>query len=120
METYSPVNGNCVLMMGITYLTGCGWMYVLFPGSSVRPKDGLLTCMKCSYVMHKRFDIRQRYGIKGSDMGDCYASFWCLPSALVQHEREVIARQTRNHVNQGYQQQPRMKIPPATYSHPTQ
>ncbi|KAJ0160968.1 hypothetical protein CTA2_7001, partial [Colletotrichum tanaceti] len=27
MEGYSHVNGDCIVMMGVTYLTGFGWMY---------------------------------------------------------------------------------------------
>ncbi|KZL75269.1 PLAC8 family protein [Colletotrichum tofieldiae] len=27
MENYNHINGDCILMMGVTYLTGFGWMY---------------------------------------------------------------------------------------------
>ncbi|KAL0932546.1 uncharacterized protein CTRU02_211509 [Colletotrichum truncatum] len=90
MSHYHHVNRDCLWMMGITYLTGFGWMI----------------------VMRERFQIRQRYGIKGSDARDCCASYWCLSSALVQHEREVIARQTRRPDTQGYQKQPAMRMDP--------
>jgi hypothetical protein len=26
MRTYEPFNSDCLLMCGITYFTGCGWM----------------------------------------------------------------------------------------------
>ncbi|OHW98907.1 PLAC8 family protein [Colletotrichum incanum] len=95
MENYNHINGGCILMMGVTYLTGFGWMI----------------------VMQKRFQIRQRYGIKGTDARDCCASYWRLSSALVQHEREVLARQTTTPVTQSYQKQPAMNMQPA-HVHP--
>ncbi|KAH9964822.1 PLAC8 family-domain-containing protein [Russula compacta] len=36
-----------------------------------------------------RRNIRRRYGIRGSFMGDCYASCCCVPCALVQERREI-------------------------------
>lgn len=69
--------------------------------------------------MRKRFQIRQRYGIKGSDATDCCASYWCFSSALVQHEREVLARQTMNPVTQGYQRQPAMEMQPSRFNRTT-
>ncbi|CCF42511.1 hypothetical protein CH063_02855 [Colletotrichum higginsianum] len=95
MEGYSHVNSDCIVMMGVTYLTGFGWMI----------------------VMRERFQIRQRYGIKGSDARDCCASYWCFSSALVQHEREVLARQKTSPVVQGYQKQPAMEMKP-THANP--
>ncbi|KAK1673408.1 PLAC8 family-domain-containing protein [Colletotrichum godetiae] len=91
MESYRHINRDCIVMMGVTYGTGFGWMY----------------------VMKKRFEIRKRYGIKGTDARDCCASYWCLSSALVQHEREVLARQAAgaDPVTEGYQAQPAMELP---------
>ncbi|KZL69344.1 PLAC8 family protein [Colletotrichum tofieldiae] len=89
MESYEPINRECVLMTGITYITGFGWMY----------------------VMRKRAKIRELYGIKGSDARDCCASYWCASSALIQHEREVLHRQVKDPIVQGYYNQPAMEMP---------
>ncbi|KAK1718300.1 uncharacterized protein CLUP02_07588 [Colletotrichum lupini] len=98
MKNYRHINRDCLLMMGVTYLTGFGWMY----------------------VMKKRFEIRKRYGIKGTDARDCCASYWCLSSALVQHEREVLTRQAgrSDPITEGYQTQPAMELP-SRYTQPT-
>ncbi|KAK0369638.1 hypothetical protein CLIM01_13006 [Colletotrichum limetticola] len=98
MKNYRYINRDCLLMMGVTYLTGFGWMY----------------------VMKKRFEIRKRYGIKGTDARDCCASYWCLSSALVQHEREVLTRQASRSdpITEGYQTQTAMELP-SRYTQPT-
>ncbi|KAK1997191.1 PLAC8-domain-containing protein [Colletotrichum falcatum] len=87
MENYSRINCNCVLL-GLSCLAGCGWMA----------------------VMRKRFQIRQRYNIRGSDAGDCCASYWCISWTLVQHEREVLARQSIKPNTEGYQKEPAMDM----------
>ncbi|OHF01705.1 hypothetical protein CORC01_02896 [Colletotrichum orchidophilum] len=106
MESYRHINRDCIFMMGVTYLTGFGWMYV--------------APVTIWYVMRKRFEIRKRYGIKGTDARDCCASYWCLSSALVQHEREVLARQAASNtpITEGYQTQPGMTLP-SRQSQPT-
>lgn len=51
----------------------------------------------------KRGEIREKFGIEGSSMGDCCASYWCLCCALIQQEKEVKARQSQPVNVQGYQ-----------------
>jgi Cys-rich protein (TIGR01571 family) len=83
-------NGDCMIMCGIMYLTGCGWIY----------------------AMIKRGEIRERFGIKGDGMNDCCASYWCPCCVLIQQEKEVIARTSGAAVTQGYQSQPGMTVGP--------
>lgn len=72
-----------------------------------------LTCYN-SYAMMKRGEIRERYGIKGSGMGDCCASYWCGCCALIQQDKEVKARVAAGPITQGYQgQKEGMHMPPA-------
>ncbi|KAL5611584.1 uncharacterized protein BROUX77_001740 [Berkeleyomyces rouxiae] len=70
MQSYSCVNTDCMLTCGINCLTGCGWIY----------------------AMMKRTELRERYGIEGSAMNDCCATYWCMCCAIVQAEKEVKHR----------------------------
>lgn len=81
MQTYEPINMDCLLMCGITWFTGCGWIY----------------------IMMKRGEIRERYGIRGGGCKDCCTSFWCGCCALIQQEKEVKGRQASGPITQGYQ-----------------
>jgi PLAC8 family len=58
-----------------------------------------------SYVMMKRGEIRQRYGLKPDGMNDCCASYWCTCCALIQQDNEVAARNASGPVTTGYQPQ---------------
>ncbi|KAF4472303.1 plac8 family [Fusarium albosuccineum] len=58
-----------------------------------------------SYSMMKRGEIRERFGIQGSGMGDCCVSYWCLCCALIQQDNEVKARLSQGPITQGYQPQ---------------
>ena len=42
--------------------------------------------------MMKRSEIRDRFGIEGSDFGDCCVAYWCTCCGLIQQDKEVIAR----------------------------
>jgi hypothetical protein len=53
--------------------------------------------------MLKRTEIRERYGIKGDGTADCCATYWCPCCAVIQHDKEVIARTSAGPVAQGYQ-----------------
>lgn len=55
--------------------------------------------------MMKRGEIRERFGIQGSGMGDCCVSYWCLCCALIQQDNEVKARLSQGPITQGYQAQ---------------
>ncbi len=94
------VNTDCMLMCGITYFTGCGWIY----------------------AMIKRSEIRERYGIEGSGTSDCCTTYWCPCCALIQHDNEVKARIASGPIAQGYQTQPPMGVvvPPQQYHEPQQ
>mmetsp|Transcript_20929 Transcript_20929/g.48362 ORF Transcript_20929/g.48362 Transcript_20929/m.48362 type:complete len:137 (+) Transcript_20929:628-1038(+) len=54
----------------------------------------LLTPFSCSYLWHTttRTAIRKRFGIPGSECGDCCVVFWCAPCALVQERKELMFR----------------------------
>ncbi|KAH8887460.1 PLAC8-domain-containing protein [Thozetella sp. PMI_491] len=83
------VNTDCMLMCGIMYFTGCGWIYALI----------------------KRGEIRERYGLKGDGMGDCCATYWCPCCALIQQDKEVQMRSAAGPIVQGYQSEKGMTVP---------
>ncbi|GKT64989.1 PLAC8 family protein [Colletotrichum tofieldiae] len=83
MQTYEAINTDCMLMCGISFFTGCGWVY----------------------GMMKRGEIRERFGIKGSGASDCCVSYWCSCCALIQQDKEVQARMSTGPIVQGYQPQ---------------
>lgn len=57
------------------------------------------------YLMSKRTDIRQQFGIEGSQCGDCCTAYWCPCCVLIQHENEVTGRTQYAPVTEGYQSQ---------------
>ena len=80
-----------------------------------------------SYALLKRGEIRERYNIQGSGCSDCCVSFWCSCCAVIQQDNEVKIRQQNaaaaGPVQQGYQPQPGMQMPPtpaATYQQPAE
>ncbi|EQL02446.1 hypothetical protein G6O67_008432 [Ophiocordyceps sinensis] len=84
METFEEFNSECLAFCGIQCLTGCGWIY----------------------SMMKRGEIRDRYGIKGSDCEDCAVSFCCSCCAMIQQDKEVKWRTAGlAPITQGYQSQ---------------
>ncbi|KAI0064860.1 PLAC8-domain-containing protein [Artomyces pyxidatus] len=64
-------------------------------GGETINSDCLVSCLVgsvgCGWVLNMgaRSDIRQRYHIEGSGVGDCCSSYWCLPCDLVQEHREI-------------------------------
>ncbi|KAH9968279.1 PLAC8 family-domain-containing protein [Russula dissimulans] len=52
---------------------------------------GGLSVLGCSWVLqlHERAEARDRYGIRGSAVGDCFTSLLCCPCALTQERREI-------------------------------
>ncbi|KAI8691533.1 hypothetical protein LRP88_08790 [Fusarium phalaenopsidis] len=83
MQTADTCNSDCLIFCAINCVTGCGWIY----------------------SMMKRGEIRERFGIQGSGMGDCCVSYWCLCCALIQQDNEVKARLSQGPITQGYQAQ---------------
>lgn len=72
-----------------------------------------------SLAMMKRGEIRERFGIKGSGMSDCCATYWCPCCALIQQDNEVKARLAQGPVTQGYQSQKEgMHVPAPTQQAP--
>ncbi|KDN69447.1 putative PLAC8 family protein [Colletotrichum sublineola] len=91
MQTYEAINTDCLLMFGISFFTGCGWVY----------------------AMMKRTEIRERFGIRGSGFSDCCVTYWCSCCAVIQHDKEVQARMSTGPITQGYQPQKEgMAMPP--------
>ncbi|EFX05939.1 duf614 domain containing protein [Grosmannia clavigera kw1407] len=83
-------NADCMVLCAIQYCTGCGWIY----------------------VMVKRSEIRQQLGIKGNGASDCCTSYWCTCCAVIQQEKEVVARTGgAAPITQGYQAQSSMQMP---------
>ncbi|EEU48783.1 hypothetical protein Neosp_011420 [[Neocosmospora] mangrovei] len=83
MQTADTCNSDALIFCAINCVTGCGWIY----------------------SMMKRGEIRERFGIQGSGMGDCCVSYWCLCCALIQQDNEVKARLSQGPITQGYQAQ---------------
>ncbi|KAK1853983.1 PLAC8 family protein [Colletotrichum chrysophilum] len=82
LTNYSPLNGECFMISALGSI-GFGWLY----------------------LMSKRTDIRQQFGIDGSECGDCCTAYWCPCCVLIQHENEVIGRTQYAPVTEGYQSQ---------------
>ncbi|KAK6860747.1 hypothetical protein PG995_004383 [Apiospora arundinis] len=70
MATSDLMNSECMIHGLLTWFTGCGWIY----------------------AMMKRTEIRDRFEIPGSAMGDCCTSYWCPCCAVIQQDNEVKAR----------------------------
>ncbi|KAK3320167.1 PLAC8 family-domain-containing protein [Cercophora scortea] len=91
MATANVTNNECLEFGILNFLTGCGWI--------------------C--VMRHRTQIRQRYGIAGSETNDCCTSYWCACCAIIQHDNEVKRRtagQTAP-VVEAYKSEPGMAVP---------
>jgi len=69
LATYSPVNLHCVGWCGLTY---CGFFWVL--------------------QMLQRSDVRAKYNLAGSGLGDCCRPYCCPCCELMQEEKELILR----------------------------
>ncbi|CAI0653928.1 unnamed protein product [Colletotrichum noveboracense] len=78
LKNYSPLNGECFMISALGSI---------------------------GYLMSKRTDIRQQFGIDGSECGDCCTAYWCPCCVLIQHENEVIGRTQYAPVTEGYQSQ---------------
>ncbi|KAK0713906.1 PLAC8 family-domain-containing protein, partial [Lasiosphaeria miniovina] len=104
MATADTFNSDCVLFGVVQACLGVGFIF----------------------TMQQRGEIRKRYGIKGSGLGDCCATFWCNCCAQIQADNEVIARSARGPIVQGYQPHGPMgtpgqeKIQPTVQAHPQQ
>ena len=77
---------DCYLQFFVVVLAGCcvqGMIFYILGGFT-----HCLSCYACIY----RTKLRNLYNIKGSDCGDCLASFFCPHMALCQEYRELKAR----------------------------
>ncbi|KJZ71547.1 hypothetical protein HIM_09085 [Hirsutella minnesotensis 3608] len=90
MRSHDEMNSECLIFTGIQCFTGCGWIY----------------------GMMKRGEVRDQYGIKGSDCNDCCVSYWCLCCAMIQMDNEVKKR-TQGLVTQGYQSEKQGMVMPS-------
>lgn len=68
---YERLNTDCLMFCGASYC-GLAWLFPFF----------------------RRGEIRSLYDIKGNVVGDCLGSCCCSCCVLIQHEKEVIHRQT--------------------------
>ncbi|KAI0286347.1 PLAC8 family-domain-containing protein [Russula brevipes] len=52
---------------------------------------GGLTVLGYGWIMqiHTRAEVRERYGVDGSAVGDCFSAWCCRPCALTQERREI-------------------------------
>ena len=48
-----------------------------------------LRLIRVSDQIRQREEMRERYGIRGSGVGDCCVAAWCRPCALTQEHREI-------------------------------
>lgn len=88
METADSCNADCMCLCAIEVCTGCGWIY----------------------VMMKRGEIRERFGIEGGGCEDCCVTYWLPCCALIQQDNEVAARLRPAVPVQGYQSQAPMQM----------
>jgi Cys-rich protein (TIGR01571 family) len=97
MRTADNMNSDCLIHGGLTWFAALGWVY----------------------QMMKRTEIRERFDIPGSGVGDCCTSYWCPCCAVIQQDKEVADRLRLVHgqpdaSQQGYQSQNQgMVVPPA-------
>ncbi|KAI0377162.1 PLAC8-domain-containing protein [Hypomontagnella monticulosa] len=105
MANPQTMNGDCFIHGTLYTFTGLFWIY----------------------TMIKRTEIRERFGIRGSTLGDCCATFWCHCCAVVQQENEVKSRLAKpsGPIQTQYQpQQQQMTMapqnPPPVYGPPQQ
>ncbi|ERS98466.1 hypothetical protein HMPREF1624_05250 [Sporothrix schenckii ATCC 58251] len=91
MQGADSMNSDCMVFLAIHCFTGCGWIY----------------------IMMKRGEIRERFGIQGDGTADCCATYWCPCCSLIQQDNEVKTRTAHLVANpaQGYQAQPGMVMP---------
>ena len=92
MQTSDLLNSECMIHGLLTWCTGCGWIY----------------------AMMKRTEIRDRFQIPGSAMGDCCTSYWCPCCAVIQQDNEVKSRlpvAPGVTIDNQYQAQPPMGMP---------
>ncbi|KAK6542833.1 hypothetical protein TWF694_006774 [Orbilia ellipsospora] len=91
MSNYSSCNGHCWGFCGLMCLCGVQWVL------------GLM----------QRGELRHRYNLEGSGIGDCCRHFWCECCTLIQEDRETETRKALLvPANQtGYQQQAGMNYP---------
>jgi len=86
LQGYERINNDCIMWAGAQYVCGLSW---------------ILTMMK-------RGEIREKYDIKGDQMSDCLMSWCCGCCALIQQEKEIIARQESAGQSVGYAKTPGM------------
>ena len=91
MASADTLNSDCLVFTAIQCCTGCGWIY----------------------VMMKRSEIREHYGIQGDGTSDCCVTYWCACCALIQQDKEVKVRTSNaaGLITQGYQAQAGMQMP---------
>ncbi|KAK6534944.1 hypothetical protein TWF281_006244 [Arthrobotrys megalospora] len=91
MSNYKSCNGHCWGFCGLMCLCGVQWVM----------------------GMMQRGEIRQRYNLEGSGIGDCCRHFWCECCVLIQEDRETETRKALLvPANQaGYQQSAGMAYP---------
>ncbi|EPE27729.1 PLAC8 family protein [Glarea lozoyensis ATCC 20868] len=81
MATYERINNDCLMFVAANCFS-LGWFLTFL----------------------KRGELRESYNLKGDHVTDCLLSAFCGCCTLIQHEKEVIAKQrAAGLVSQGYQ-----------------
>lgn len=70
--------------------------------------------------MKHRAEIRQRYGIKGSETNDCLVSCFCCACALLQQDDELKTRLASEGITTQYRPEEPMKVPGMSANIPRQ
>ncbi|ORY57860.1 PLAC8 family-domain-containing protein, partial [Pseudomassariella vexata] len=70
MQTAEALNTECLIYGGLLFFTGFHWVY----------------------LMLKRTEIREHFGIPGSTVEDCCTTYWCHCCAAIQQDGEVRKR----------------------------
>jgi len=90
LQGYDRINNDCLMFAGAQYVCGLSWVLQFI----------------------KRGELRQAYNIKGDQMTDCLYSCLCHCCVLIQHDKEIVARQVEAGQSQGY------AAPKAMEAHP--
>ena len=82
-ETY---DSHCCIYGGFD-ITGYSWIMQVCLGERTFHKMGIQQIVPLQ--IRTREEVRERYGIRGDAIGDCFASWCCRPCTLTQECREI-------------------------------
>ncbi|EEH33953.1 DUF614 domain-containing protein [Paracoccidioides lutzii Pb01] len=109
LQNYSPINDNCLIFCGLNCFA-VAWLLVAKRRIEMREKYGITQTHLEKFLKMEPGSIKAKHNFEESHLQDCLSAFFCPCFALVQGDKEVIARQA---AGQGYQKPQSMSYPPA-------